>query len=79
MNKFDNIEHMTLQERTEVYTRRRCAEIRGEGFPPWLDDRTEKYISRRLAQQRGEAPAEEAAQEHPYIKRRLDELRKKSG
>ena len=78
MNKFGNIEHMTLQERTDAYTRRRTAEIRGEGHTTWLDDRTEKYISRRLAQLRGEAPTEEIAQEHPYIKRRLAELRNKS-
>ena len=56
MNKFGNIEHMTLQERTDAYTRRRTAEMRGEVHATRLDDRTEKYISRRLAQLRGEGP-----------------------
>ena len=78
MNKFGNIEHMTLQERTDAYTRRRTAEMRGEVYATWLDDRTEKYISRRMAQLRGEASTEEIAEEHPYVKRRLAELRKKS-
>jgi hypothetical protein len=78
MNKPANIEDMTLQERTEAYTRHRSAEMRGEVPLGWLNGRTEKYISRRLAQLRGEAPARETVEEHPYIKRRLAELRQKT-
>ena len=78
MNDRVNIEDMTIEERTEAYTQQRLAEMRGERATPLVDRRTKKYISQRLAQLHGELPTEEVAQEHPYIKRRLAELRKQS-
>jgi len=77
MIDYVNIEDMTIEERTEAYIQQRSAEMRGESIMAPMDERTKKYISRRLAQLRGEAPPEEVFQEHPYIKRRLAELRKK--
>lgn len=71
------IRHMTLEERTIQYVTRRSAELRGDIFPPTLDQRTEKYIIRRLAELRGEVAPGPKTAEHPYIKRRLAELRRK--
>jgi hypothetical protein len=44
----------------------------------FLDERTEKYTSRRVAEMRGEVAPEEKTAEHPYIRRRLAQLRKES-
>ena len=78
MNEHGNIESMSLEERTTRYTTRRSAELRGEQTAQWLDERTEKYICRRLAEQRGEGLPEERSDVHPYIKRRLAEIRTQS-
>ena len=78
MSKHGNIESMSLEEQTTRYTTKRSAELRGERLAPWLDERTEKYIFRRLAQLRGEDSPEERSDEHPYIKRRLAEIRTQS-
>jgi len=69
---------MTLEERTQRYTSRRIAELRGTEPLSTLDRPTQRHIQRRIAEQRGATLPEEAAQEHPYIRRRLAELRKKS-
>ena len=68
---------MTFEERTWRYTARRIAELRGAHATPTLDPPTRRYIHRRLAELRGAIPCEETAEEHPYIRRRLRELRTK--
>jgi hypothetical protein len=72
-----NIEDMTIEERTDAYIQRRLTEMRGESVVTPIDERTEIYISQRLAQLRGKVSTKKVFQEHPYIKRRLAELRKK--
>jgi len=75
MNEHDNIEDVSMEERTMRYIVRRSAELRGERPSGALDTRTKKYISRRLAELRGESCPEEGSEEHPYIARRIAELR----
>tara|TARA_Y100000310_G_scaffold336821_1_gene422375 strand:- start:290 stop:529 length:240 start_codon:yes stop_codon:yes gene_type:complete len=78
MDKCANINSMTAKERTEKYTTRRNAELRGSIVPLLMDECTEKYIARRIAELRGETFEKAMIQEHPYIKRRLAELRKEN-
>jgi hypothetical protein len=78
MDKCANINSMTPKERTEKYTARRSAELRGDILPLLMDACTEKYIVRRIAELCGQAIGEPAVQEHPYIKRRLAELQKEN-
>ena len=71
-----SIENMIMDERTKRYTTRRIVELQGHKPARTLDERTQKYISRRLSEIRdGVAPAEKAT-EHPYILRRLAQLRR---
>tara|TARA_Y100000310_G_C20129457_1_gene555177 strand:+ start:105 stop:344 length:240 start_codon:yes stop_codon:yes gene_type:complete len=76
MNKYGNIDNMTVTERTEEYTTRRNAELRGDIFYSLVDERTEKYIRRRISELRTGATEQKIISEHPYIKRRLLELRR---
>ena len=78
MNEHGKIEGMSLEERTTQYTTKRSAELRGERIVPWLDDCTKRYICRRLAELRGDRSPEDRNDEHPYIKRRLAEIRARS-
>ena len=78
MNKYDNISDMTLEERTAQYTARRSAELRGGRLPLLMDERTRTYITRYFASLRGDVPEKTPHREHPYITRRLAELRSKS-
>ena len=78
MNEYDNIRDMTLEERTERYITHRAAELRGDVYVPTLDSLTEKYITRRLAELRGEVAPGRKTTEHPYIRHRLAELRRKA-
>ena len=76
MNKYVIIEKMSIKERTEAYTSRRSAELRGEASQPFFDDeRTEKYIDRRLSELRGGKGEYKSDDQHPYITKRLKELR----
>ena len=76
VNEYGNIINMTIAERTERYTTRRSAELRGDRNILSADERTEKYTARRLAELRGETVEQNTIQDHPYVKRRLAELRR---
>jgi hypothetical protein len=76
MNEYVNINNMTLEERTTRYTARRIAELRGDISVQSLDSRTARYIQRRLAQLQGSERVYRSSSEHPYITRRLAELKK---
>ena len=78
MNEYDNIRDMTPEERTERYITHRTAELRGDVYMPTLDSLTEKYITRRLTELRGELAPGKKTSEHPYVRRRLAELRRKT-
>ena len=52
-SEYDTISSMSIEERTERYTIRRSAELRGQREPCWMDEDTEKYIARRIAELRG--------------------------
>ena len=69
---------MTATERTERYTARRIAELRGDRIFSLADEQTEKYINRRITELRTGVIKQEIIPEHPYIKRRLAELRKEN-
>ena len=78
MTKYDNMSDMTLKERTERYTARRIAQLRGSNLPLLMDERAETYITHRLAELRGEAREHTALVDEPYIGRRLAELRQEN-
>jgi hypothetical protein len=69
---------MTITERTERYTDRRIAELRGDRIFSLADDQTERYISRRITELRTGVIEQKTIKEHPYIKRRLAALRKEN-
>jgi len=49
MSNRDTIEEMTIEERTEVYIKRRLAELRGEILPRYGNlEEEHPYIKRRL-------------------------------
>jgi hypothetical protein len=73
--EYDKINTMSIEERTEKYTTRRTAELRGVRQLFLLDERTEKYIARRMAQLRGAEKFQEPIREDPYIRRRIAYLR----
>lgn len=77
-NRYGNISNMTITERTERYTVRRTAELRGDRVFSLADEQTEKYINRRITELRTGVVKQEIIPEHPYIKRRLMELRKEN-
>lgn len=78
MNEHGNINNMTIAERTEKYTTRRNAELRGDLIYSLADERTEEYIRRRITELRTGVTEQKIISEHPYIKRRLLELRKEN-
>jgi len=76
MNKCVNIDIMSIEERTEKYTARRSAELRGEVQKPFFnDERTENYIAQRLSELRAGTVVYKSDDQHPYITKRLKELR----
>ena len=77
-NRCGNISNMTITERTERYTARRIAELRGDRIFSLADDQTERYISSRITELRTGVIEQKIIKEHPYIKRRLAELRKEN-
>lgn len=74
-NRYGNISNMAITERTERYTDRRIAELRGDRTFSLADDQTERYISRRITELCTGVIKQKIVKEHPYIKRRLAELR----
>jgi len=77
-NRYGNISNMTITERTERYTVRRTAELRGDRVFSLADEQTERYIRRRITELRTGVIEQKIIKEHPYIKRRLAELRKEN-
>ncbi len=71
-----NIDNMSMKEGTERYIARRGRELRGDNNWLLMDECTEKYTTQRIAELRGAPVKQATVQEHPYIKRRLAELRK---
>ena len=71
----DKINTMSIKERTERYTTRRGAELRGERELFLMDEDTEKYIARRIAELRGRSPSHKPIKDDPYISRRIAYLR----
>lgn len=74
-SEYDTISSMSIEERTERYTIRRSAELRGQRDPYWMDEDTEKYIARRIAELRGYTLMPEPIEDDPYISRRIAYLR----
>lgn len=74
----DIINDMTIDERTQKYICRRQAELRGEIHKSLLDEHTEAYIKWRLEQLQGKTQLSQPNEDHPYIKRRLAEIKKQS-
>ena len=62
-SEYDTISSMSIEERTERYTIRRSAELRGQRDPYWMDEDTEKYIARRIAELRGRSPSRKPIKE----------------
>ena len=77
-NRYGNISNMTITERTERYTARWTAELRGDRIFSLADEQTEKYINRRITELRTGVIGQKTIKVHPYIKRRLAELRKEN-
>ena len=71
----DNIEHMSMEERTQAYISRRIALLRGDDIPLAADEATEAYITRRIAELKGLKAAKHRIETHPYIQKRMVQLR----
>ena len=69
---------MSIEERTERYTARRVAELRGDPQLFLMDENTEKYIARRIASLGGRPHPRESIKDDPYIARRIAYLRQTS-
>lgn len=78
VSRYANIDNMNMKERTERYIARRTRELRGDSSQLLMDECTEKYTARRIVELRGKTAGQMTVREHPYIKRRLAELRRGS-
>jgi len=66
---------MSIKERTERYTTRRGADLRGERELFLMDEGTETYIMKRMAELRGDRFVSKSIKDDPYIGRRIAYLR----